>query len=247
MRLRHVLASHGRCEVSPARFHRAVHWVAASLALAAIPAQAETGGRLLHLGERLDRVAERAGAESAYRAALDLRALEIAQRLELELELPGGRFAAVQRTRLDRRAGGDLLWTGRTGRGLKMASTSGCAPTAAGSSVSPRPGRTREDFSSTASSPEPRTLFASRRSTSTGTSRYSNERSVTLPWERRDTGLRARSGARGQTSQGDHTLTSRRRAKSNRGGSSRALSSPTQSSRVLTVSSASAGCSGHET
>ncbi len=93
--------------VSRARLLAPVFLVAAVLVLAANPGRADTGGRALRLGERLDRVSDR--AEDGYRADVDLRAVHRAERLEIEL--PGGRFAEVGRARLEQRAAGDLLWT----------------------------------------------------------------------------------------------------------------------------------------
>ena len=93
--------------------------VAAFLALGAIAAQAATPGRLFSLGERLDRAPY--GAEHGYRAEVDLRQLDFAERLELGL--PDGRFAVADLDRLDRRGGGDLLWTGRTAAGEEVVLT----------------------------------------------------------------------------------------------------------------------------
>ncbi len=91
--------------------------LAALLALA-VPIRADVGSRLLVIGERIERLPDR--AETAFRAQLDLRGLDSAERIVLELP---GRLASVERSRIEHRAGGDLLWTGRTRLGEEVVLT----------------------------------------------------------------------------------------------------------------------------
>ncbi len=96
--------------------------IALTVALPAVSlaaAAAEGGSRLVRLGERLHSVPHSAG--TGYAARVEPAALERAS--IVEVELPRGELASARRSRVERRQGQDLLWTGRTALGEQLVLT----------------------------------------------------------------------------------------------------------------------------